>query len=60
MQNQNTKIIVSWFNNATMRLECEIFEMAAMELACKYANMIKEDKNSNEVKIYSATPLLEL
>ena len=60
MQEQNTNIIVSWFNTATKRPECEIFEKAAVELARKYANMIKADKNCIEVKLYRATPILEL
>ena len=60
MQEQNTNIIVSWFNTATKRPECEIFEKAAVELAHKYTNMIKADKNCIEVKLYRATPILEL
>ena len=60
MQTQNTNIIVTWFNTATRRPEYEIFEKAASELACKYANMIKSDKNCIEVKLYGATPLVEV
>ena len=60
MQTQNTNIIVTWFNTATRRSEYEVFEKAAIELAHKYANMIKADKNCIEVKLYRATPLLEL
>ena len=60
MQTQNTNIIVTWFNTATRRPEYEIFEKAAAELAHKYATMIKSDKDCIEVKLYGATPLVEL
>ena len=59
MQTQNTNIIVTWFNTATRRPEHKVFEKAAVELATKYANMVKEDKNCIEVKLYGATPLFE-
>ena len=60
MQTQNTNIIVTWFNTTTRRLECEVFEKAAVELAHKYATMVKSDKNCNDVKLYGVTPLVEL
>ena len=60
MQEQNTNIIVTWFNIATRRPEYEVFEKAAVELATKYAAMVKSDKNCDDVKLYGATPLVEL
>lgn len=60
MQDQNTNVIVTWFNTKTRREECEVFEKAAVELAHKYANMVKADKSCDHVKLYGATPLLEL
>ena len=60
MQTQNTNIIVTWFNTTTRRHEYEVFEKAAVELAHKYATMVKSDKNCNDVKLYGATPLVEL
>ena len=60
MQTQNTNIIVTWFNKATHRPEYEVFEKAAVELAHKYAAMVKSDKNCDNVKLYGATPLVEL
>ena len=60
MQTQNTNVIVTWFNTATRRHECEVFEKAASKLACKYANMIKSDKNCIEVKLYGTTPIIEV
>lgn len=60
MQTQNTNIIVTWFNTTTRRHEYEVFEKAAVELAHKYATMVKSDKNCDNVKLYGATPLVEL
>ena len=60
MQTQNTNIIVTWFDTTTRRLECEVFEKAAVELAHKYATMVKSDKNCDNVKLYGTTPLVEL
>ena len=60
MQTQNTNIIVTWFNTTTRRHEYEVFEKAAVELAHKYAAMVKSDKNCNDVKLYGTTPLVEL
>jgi len=58
MQNQNN-IIVVWYNNITNNQECHFFEKEELELANKYANMIKSCKTCTKVKLYETIPIAE-
>jgi hypothetical protein len=58
MQNQ-TNIIVVWFNALTSNQECHFFKKEELELANKYASMIKTIRTCTKVKLYETIPIAE-